>query len=59
MLRIEIATDNDAFVPNPYQELSRLVRGVADKMDNGCDGGNILDVNGNKVGRWDLLQDIQ
>jgi hypothetical protein len=35
-------------------ELGRIVRDVAEAIEEGVDGESIRDVNGNTVGRWDI-----
>jgi len=47
-MRIDMS--NAAFFP-PVPELTRILRDVAQKIEDGGDGsGPILDINGNKVG---------
>jgi len=50
MLKIEIKTGNSA-TNNPY-ELGELLKEVAEKIQDGRSEGNILDYNGNKVGKF-------
>jgi hypothetical protein len=49
-ITIRIDTKNDAFKPNPEPELARVLRKMADEIDN----GEILiiprDINGNACG---------
>jgi len=47
---VEIATDNAAF--QEPDELPRLLRVVASKVEHGSDAGAIVDVNGNRVGTF-------
>ena len=54
-MNINISTDNDAFKPNPGQELARILRGIAKQLEEqGCPDHTysmpIFDINGNTVG---------
>lgn len=53
--KINITMDNAAFADNP-NELARILRDLADNLEagNGTDGANLRDLNGNKVGRFDI-----
>ena len=60
VFRIDIGTDNAAFAEeNLTNELSQCLDRVQDKIDKGETSGVIMDTNGNKVGRFDLLKDIE
>ncbi len=55
--KITIKTDNAAFGDSDSaraEEVARLLREIADALDNGHTGGPVIDLNGNKVGTWDL-----
>lgn len=56
MLRIEFETDNDAFEDSLTSEVARILREIANKIENGDDlgGGSVKDVNGNTIGSWEL-----
>lgn len=63
MLTIRIATGNAAFCDdtdgdlNDYfkkKECIRILKDVIRKLDSGYDYGACIDINGNKVGEWDL-----
>ncbi len=59
MFQLDIKTDNAAFEA-PRDEIARILRAVATALDHG--NGDIIsvpimDVNGNRVGRWTLLTD--
>ena len=56
--RIDIGTSNAAFKDDPG-ELARLLRKVADRLDRGDKDGRIVDINGNVVGRFDHLENIE
>lgn len=58
-LKIEIATDNDAFGEGLFEtgaEAAAILRKLAGKLEREGLGewseGNLFDVNGNKVGAW-------
>ena len=55
--KLTIKTDNAAFSEDeggPNLEVARLLREAADKIENGGDGGVLMDVNGNRVGSYSL-----
>ena len=63
MFKLEINTGGAAFhdeynddeaMDKCYEaeEISRILREIIDKLEYGCTSGTILDINGNKVGKW-------
>lgn len=52
-LKIEINMDNDAFTARAGDEAARILRQIADRMEEpyAFDGFSIRDVNGNRVGK--------
>ena len=44
--------DNAAFDDAPASEIARILRSVARKVEQGAEGGKLIDVNGNTVGSW-------
>ena len=46
--------DDDEAIDKYYEaeEISRLLREVIDKLEYGCESGDLRDINGNKVGEW-------
>lgn len=57
VFRLYIRADSDAFADNPAQEISRILRDVARRLEAGEDFGHfrtLLDLNGNDVGRAKL-----
>lgn len=52
-LTIQINTDNAAF-EDKEEEISRLLKEVSRKIENGISSGNLKDLNGNNVGNFDL-----
>lgn len=56
MFTLKIGTDNAAFEHLEY-EVARILRGIANKIENGCDeSGAIMDANGNTVGTYTLTE---
>jgi hypothetical protein len=54
---LTIATDNDAFTPEPNSEIARILRRAATFIESGWLDGQpfaLLDVNGNSVGAYQL-----
>ena len=53
---MSIACDNDAFTPEPWDELARILRAAADKLESERDGcrwfQTVRDINGNDIGRF-------
>lgn len=60
MFKLEIETDNAAFEDGGNEELARILRKLADRITFGTydedDNGALLDINGNKVGDWELTR---
>jgi len=59
---IEIATDNDAFFPEPGPELARILRQLAERIataspDELAAGVRLRDYNGNRVGSATLTEE--
>ena len=50
--KLEIETGNAAFEPHKAEECARILRAIADKLDDGYAGGKAIDLNGNTVGEW-------
>ena len=58
MLRVQIDTDNDAFAGDGEQEVARLLRKVAKRVEGGEFDGVIVDINGNRCGAFDLRLEL-
>ena len=62
MFSLDIKTDNAAFgedegghtAASVAAEVARILRELAQDIENGGDGGAVMDLNGNKVGRYRL-----
>ncbi|MFA5436896.1 MAG: hypothetical protein WC372_12730 [Candidatus Neomarinimicrobiota bacterium] len=57
MFKIEIETGNAAFEDDRNMELARILRQIAERLENGEDAGRVLDINGNKVGSFEMEED--
>ncbi len=56
MFELTINTDNEAFEDAAgTSEVARILRKIADKLDNMADAGRCIDYNGNIVGTWELV----
>ena len=55
MFKIEIETGNAAFdYGDKGHEIARILRDIADKVENGAESGVARDINGNKVGTFEV-----
>ena len=53
-MKIQFDTDNAAFEEYGDAEVRRILEEIADKVEHGYDHGSIMDINGNKIGSWEL-----
>jgi hypothetical protein len=55
-MEIKFSTNNAAFEgEGKWQEIARVIRDVADHVvGSNHTSGVIMDINGNKIGRWSL-----
>lgn len=54
--KLKIKTDNAAFAEDGNggkNEVARILREIAEKLEAGYDVGSARDINGNKVGEWE------
>ena len=54
MFELKFKTNNAAFEDYAEQEVSRILKEIANKIENGLTGGKVRDINGNTIGEWDL-----
>ena len=60
MLKIEIKTGGSAYrdendeLDRSAHELRRNLKDIMEKLEYGYQAGYIIDINGNKVGKWTL-----
>jgi hypothetical protein len=58
MFRLEFKTSNAAFDDSPELEISRILRDVARRVEDGARGAcPIRDVNGGTIGTFEFLPD--
>jgi len=55
-MQIKFSTENAAFQDDdcPHIEIARILKRIAEQVEVGMKSGVIMDINGNKVGRWSL-----
>jgi hypothetical protein len=51
---VGFATDNAAFEYSQQTEVARILRVIADRIEKGEMRGPAMDINGNKVGEYEL-----
>lgn len=51
---LEIDCDNAAFEPDAKREIARILRRAASKIDDNDSYQHLRDINGNKVGKWEI-----
>jgi hypothetical protein len=49
--------DNDAFAISPEFEVSRVLRQISKKVEDGFVNGPVMDFNGNRIGDWEFTDD--
>ena len=55
MFQLRFETDNAAFEGDlRSEEVARILRHLADRVDDMRDAGNVVDINGNTIGAWKL-----
>lgn len=52
MFTMNVTTHNEAFRYDG--EVARILRAIAEKVEQGETGGPIMDSNGNSVGEWEF-----
>lgn len=52
MFTIEIDTSNSAFEDVEQDEIARILREIANKLENDSTDGPIYDINGARVGKY-------
>ena len=53
-MKIEFKTDNDAFYDDKHYACYQILVDISEKVIEGTESGTIKDINGNKIGQWDL-----
>jgi len=54
MFTLQFETDNAAFIDYPAKEAARILREIADKVQDGTHEKSIIDINGNIIGGFRL-----
>lgn len=55
MFKLSFSTDNAAFSGDDRAlETARILREIADKLEDGRENGVAMDYNGNRVGEWEF-----
>lgn len=54
---VEIDSDDEALTTYPTHELSRILREIADRIEDGRTDGPVRDINGATVGTFALTTD--
>lgn len=58
MFTLQFDMRGDAFAGNTYDaEIARILEEVCDSVMAGYFGGPILDVNGNRIGQWEIEEE--
>jgi hypothetical protein len=55
-MNMNFEMDNDAFYER--YEFERILKDVVEKYNQGFSEHAIMDVNGNKVGRWEIIDEV-
>lgn len=53
-MKIEFSTGNAAFDEYGDYEVKRILAKIIEQVENGYEDGVIMDINGNKIGEWEL-----
>lgn len=51
---VTIECDNAAFEDNAHGEVRRILHGIIERLGSMRSSGACMDINGNKVGEWEL-----
>ena len=57
MFKLSLNTSNVAFIDYGTEEVKRILLEVAEKVQNGITEGKIIDINGNRIGKWELNEE--
>jgi hypothetical protein len=53
---LKLNCQNSAFDDDPTVEVARILRDIADRMEEGVERGEAYDVNGNRVGSFGMIR---
>lgn len=48
----DFQSGNAAFGENPAEEMARILRDIAERIEQGQENGKARDINGNSIGSW-------
>lgn len=54
-LTLVITSEDAALEGDPAGEGARILRRIAERLEEGATYGRCFDINGNRVGRWTLV----
>ena len=54
MMKIKFETTNSTFDDYGDNEIVRILANIAEKVQRGMETDIIIDINGNKIGEWEL-----
>lgn len=54
MMKLQFETDNSAFESCGATESARILRAIANRIESGDLDGAVMDINGNRIGKWEL-----
>ncbi len=57
MLTLKIVNSGSAF-ESPREEVARILRALADKIENGSSPSVVMDLNGNKCGTVEISDEL-
>lgn len=55
---LKFSTENAAFERYPLHESARILRTIADKLEQGEELGRIRDLNGSTIGEWVIAREM-
>lgn len=53
MVLVKFETNNDSFVDMREKEIAKILRNLAEDIENGATYGKVIDSNGNMIGEWE------
>jgi hypothetical protein len=54
MFEVKFSTENAAFGEDRAEEICRILKEVEAKVKAGYEDGSIRDINGNRIGQWEI-----
>ena len=53
-MKVQFDTDNAIFEVNAHEEIARILCKIARQVETGATSGNVIDINGNTIGKWEV-----